>query len=189
MAYVRTEWKPGDVVTSDKLNKNETEIFKVSAAIDSRIPDPPSDSGKVLMTISNDSIKRADWRYLPEVKAFIVISAENAAQLYTLIEQLKTAADSAGTKMAAMGIPFSGTGFLENITTYMNNENKVPVIKVSGETALTNKYMSVYSADTSAVSFGYTDMSENTLYEIRFFASMSSLIARVSSCPYTMITD
>lgn len=185
MAYVMTDWSKGDIVTSAKLNKIETELQR----LDARVPDAGSTRGGfVLTTVKNGTpAKWAEWRALPNPKFMFEISEEEATQIYALVDQLKTAADSATTKMAATGVPFDGTTFLTNLVNSMLPEEAVPVIKIVSSEIMKHKYLSVNDATASYASFGYTETSATTLYEVRFFVNATSIIVRVTSCPYTIV--
>ena len=189
MAYSKNTWAKGDVVTSAKLNNIETGVKDAHvniATLDSRIPRSDNmAAGMVLTTVANSNFPA--WKELPNTKNVISISAEEAAQIYALVEQLKTAADGATTKSYATGVPFSGSAFLNQLVTYMSSNDVVPVIKVTGTSE--HKYLSVYDAALAYASFGYTEMTANTLYEVRFFVNSTSLIVRVTSCPYTVINS
>lgn len=191
MAYSKNTWAKGDVVTSAKLNNIETGVkdahYDISV-LQYRIPSAADlNAGMVLTTVANSNFPA--WEVLPDTKKVIAISAEEAAQIYALVEQLKTAADGATTKSYATGVPFSGSAFLTQLVTYMSSNDVVPVIKVTGADALEHKYLSVYDAAAAYASFGYTEMTANTLYEVRFFVNSTSLIVRVTSCPYTVINS
>jgi len=191
MSYTKNTWSKGDVVTSAKLNNMETGIkdahYDISVLQD-RIPSAQdSDAGMVLTTVANSNFPA--WKELPNTKSVIAISAEEAAQIYALVEQLKTAADGATTKSYATGVPFSGSAFLNRLVTYMSSNDIVPVIEITGSDTSKNKYLSVYDAASAYASFGYTEMTANTLYEVRFFVNSTSLIVRVTSCPYTVINS
>lgn len=189
MAYNPTTWARGDIVTSAKLNKIETELQSLDANFNARVPNPSSTgSGFVLTTVENGTPQKwAEWRALPNPKFMFEISEEEATQIYMLVEQLKTAADSATTKMAAMGVPFDGTVFLTNLVAFMAPENAVPVIKIVSSEIMKHKYLSVNDATASYASFGYTETSATTLYEVRFFVNATSLIIRVTSCPFSIV--
>lgn len=186
MAYNPTTWARGDIVTSAKLNKIETELQR----LDARVPDASSTRGGfVLTTVENGTPQKwAEWRALPNPKFMFEILEEKATQIYALVDQLKTAADSATTKMAATGVPFDGTTFLISLVTSMSPEEKVvPVIEILSSEITKHKYLSVNDATASYASFGYTETSATTLYEIRFFVNTTSIIVRVTSCPYTIV--
>lgn len=191
MAYSKNTWAKGDVVTSAKLNNIETGVKDAHvniATLDSRIPRSDNmAAGMVLTTVANSNFPA--WKELPNTKSVIVISAEEAAQIYALVEQLKTAADGATTKSYATGVPFSGSAFLNQLVTYMSSNDIVPVIKITGSDTSKDKYLSVYDAASAYASFGYIEMTANTLYEVRFFVNSTSLIVRVTSCPYTVINS
>lgn len=189
MGYSKTTWAKGDVVTSAKLNKIEQELYNHSFAI---VPTGGTrQTGQVLMADMDDPYNelKHKWADLPDIKEIITITAEQSTQMYALVEQLKTAADSATTKSAATGVPFFGEYFIAKLVDDMSLASIVPVIKVEGASAVAHKYLSVYDASATYASFGYTEIGESSLYEIRFFVNTSSLIIRVTSCPYTVISS
>lgn len=187
MAYNKTTWAKGDVVTSAKLNNIENGLYSLDYHVEYRVPNPSSTAGKVLMTVGNDATKGADWCNIPDTKEIVQISSEEASQIYALVEQLKTAADSAATKMAATGVPFDGTTFLTNLVDLMLPEKAVPEIKIVSSDVTKNKYLSINDVTAAYASFGYTETSATTLYEVRFFVNTTSIIVRVTSCPFSIV--
>lgn len=183
MAYDKTTWSRGDVVTSAKLNKIESELYYESER--KTLPMGSDDRvGYVLKRTSVDPFG-SGWESLKE---YIEISAQESAQLLAIVDQLKTAADSAETKMAAMGIPFpNGGATVESVFGYMSSNGIVPIGKMAGETESASKYMAIYDASSTVASFGYSDIGSNAVYEVRFFFNKTSLIIRVTSCPFSIV--
>lgn len=183
MAYEKTTWSRGDVVTSAKLNKIENELYYES--VRKTLPEGSTDKvGYVLKRTKLDPFE-SRWGSLKE---YIEISAQESAQLLAIVDQLKTAADSAETKTAAMGIPFpNGGATVESVFSYMNSNGVVPVGKMVGATEDASKYMAIYDASSTVASFGYSDIGSNAVYEVRFFINKTSLIIRVTSCPFSIV--
>ena len=188
MAYNKTTWAKGDVVTSAKLNNIEDGLYNTTTKLEMYARPRDGDVGQVLTRCQDDAGTNiySEWRSLPDTKEIIPISSEEATQIYALVEQLKTAADSAATKMAAMGVPFDGTVFLTNLFNLMFPEEAVPEIKIVSSDPTKNKYLLINDATTDYASFGYTETSATTLYEVRFFVNTTSIIVRVTSCPFSI---
>ena len=189
MSYTKNRWKSGDVVTSAKLNNIEDGLYNITTKVEMYANPRAGNVGQVLTRCQDDANTNvySEWRSLPDTKKLIEISSEEATQIYTLVEQLKTAADSAATKMAAMGVPFDGTFFLTNLVNLMFPEKAVPEIKIVSSDPTKNKYLLINDATTDYASFGYTETSATTLYEVRFFVNTTSIIVRVTSCPFSIV--
>lgn len=189
MSYTKNKWKSGDVVTSAKLNNVEDGLYNITTKVEMYAHPTAGAVGQVLTRRQDDNNSNAysEWRSLPDTKKIIEISSEEATQIYTLVEQLKIAADSAPTKMAAMGVPFDGTVFLTSLFTLMFPEEAVPEIKIVSSDPTKNKYLLINDATTAYASFGYTETSATTLYEVRFFVNTTSIIVRVTSCPFSIV--
>ena len=189
MSYTKNSWKSGDVVTSVKLNNIEDGLYNVTGHVEMYADPRGGAVGQVLTRCQDDTYSNvySEWRSLPNTKKILEISSEEATQIYMLVEQLKTAADSAPTKMAAMGVPFDGTFFLTNLVYLMFPEEAVPEIKIVSSDPTKNKYLLINDVTTDYASFGYTETSAATLYEVRFFVNTTSIIVRVTSCPFSIV--
>ena len=186
MAYEKTTWARGDVVTSAKLNNIEKGIKDHDTMLIIMQKPGVEDDGKV-WTCEVGSIPRVVFKD-PVAKKVITVSKEEAAQLYALVEQLKTVADSATTKTAAMGVPFpAGADFLGIITGAMSGTGPIPIVQISGDSLMTHIYAAVYDASSTRASFGSTDMNATTLYEVRFFVNQTTIAIRVTSCPFSIV--
>lgn len=191
MAYEKTTWARGDVVTSAKLNKIENGLWNVDNITTkfNRLAHIMDGQAGYVLTRIADSNMLSEWKPLPDTKVKIIISPTESAQIYALVEQLKAAADSAGTKTAAMGVPFNGTPFLENLMAKMSSADVTPVVMVNSEDLSKIKLLCVCDVSMEYGSFGYTETSTTTLYEVRFFVNATSLIIRVTSCPFSIVGE